>query len=276
MSRAYVEARLAARSLLEATEQHLATLADGTSLRRDDFRRLVADHRATDHEVSLVIAAMVNLGTLKEAGSRWKLGRKQLEASQQYRLGVKTAMEVHDALALSGARTNLVVTVPPSTNAPLREFFAREASDLRASVIDLIASARERVVLASPFWDEETADDLRSLLRRRISNGVHVDLLGREFGGPTGSGLALQALAENLGSGGCRAYTWFRVVQGERFGSETFHFKLAIADGSAAYLGTANFTESGFRSRMELGVVTRGPLAQSLQRIVDSLLGKEL
>jgi phosphatidylserine/phosphatidylglycerophosphate/cardiolipin synthase-like enzyme len=150
----------------------------------------------------------------------------------------------------------------------------RNAADLRSAVVGLIASAEARLVLASPFWDEETADELYAVLARRIDAGVRVHLLGRSLGGSSQAGLVLEELSRRLGAA-CRTFTWSRPAAVDPLGWETFHFKAAIADGQRAYLGTANFTVGGLRSRMELGFVAQGPLASAIARILDAVLAGE-
>ena len=54
---------------------------------------------------------------------------------------------------------------------------------------------------------------------------------------------------------------------------QTFHFKAAVADqGTKAYLGSANLTTSGLRSRMELGVILTGEVAGQLHRVIVAAL----
>jgi hypothetical protein len=46
-----------------------------------------------------------------------------------------------------------------------------------------------------------------------------------------------------------------------------------VDGGRRAWLGTANFTTSNLRSRMELGFVVSGPQALALSRVLDLVLG---
>lgn len=62
------------------------------------------------------------------------------------------------------------------------------------------------------------------------------------------------------------------VAQGDK-NIQTFHFKAAVADqGTKAYLGSANLTTSGLRSRMELGVILTGEVAGQLHRVIVAAL----
>jgi phosphatidylserine/phosphatidylglycerophosphate/cardiolipin synthase-like enzyme len=272
MTRSYALAVQRVGWLLDSVEQWLSSRPNGVQIDRSELRGLVGGRRATDDELAAVLAALSRVGAIEKTGSTWRVSQSGIERSEGYRVGIREGLRLAEACR-SGEHIALVATVPHSMDAITRGFLLREASDLRLAVVDLIASAQKRIVLASPFWDEETADDLQVLLARRITAGVRVDLLGRAIGGPTASGSALKALARRLDPTACRAVAWFRSSSENQFGTETFHFKLAIADdGARAYLGTANFTSSGFRSRMELGIVATGSIAQSLARILDRVL----
>lgn len=72
---------------------------------------------------------------------------------------------------------------------------------------------------------------------------------------------------------GIRFYNWFKPLDEDHSKIQTFHFKAAIIDdGEKAYLGSANMTSGGLRSRMELGVVLRGEAALTLVHLLESVL----
>jgi phosphatidylserine/phosphatidylglycerophosphate/cardiolipin synthase-like enzyme len=143
--------------------------------------------------------------------------------------------------------------------------------DLRGAVVDLAAAAQHDLVLASPFWDAATVDDIGPVLEGRLDAGVRVRLLGR-FERGIGADVR-NAIAPLIAHPACKLLGWFEPSEGDPFGARTFHFKAAIADGGArGYLGTANFTESGLRSRLELGVLLEGETARRLADVVDAVL----
>jgi hypothetical protein len=125
-------------------------------------------------------------------------------------------------------------------------------------------------VLASPFWDRITVEELGVLLVRRLEVGVAVDILGRF----SEEDEALQALAGRFsGRGRARIFPWHAVYPEDPLGSQTFHFKAAVADGGdRAYVGSANLTLAGLRYRMELGVLLCHEPAFQVARILDAVL----
>jgi phosphatidylserine/phosphatidylglycerophosphate/cardiolipin synthase-like enzyme len=73
----------------------------------------------------------------------------------------------------------------------------------------------------------------------------------------------------------CRFFAWYEPSENDPFGTRTFHFKAVIADdGLKAYLGSANLTTAGLRSRMEMGVILTGEPAVQVAQIVDIVLSQ--
>jgi len=52
------------------------------------------------------------------------------------------------------------------------------------------------------------------------------------------------------------------------FGKQTFHSKsISVDHGAAVYIGSGNFTTGGLRSRMEQGLILRGPMAHQSEKM---------
>ncbi len=270
MSKLYVAAVLRLPWLMEALEAGLARAENGATVDRARARVLVRGRVPADDELRAALQALTSIGVLYEDAGTRRLDQGQLEETSDYRRGVR------DALACLNTQTSapvrLCAAVPvgldPRTEGEIRSV----AVDLRAAILDVIASAHRRVVLVSPFWDDDTASELAELLGRRLEAGVSADVLGRFDGRDGGGGELLAArLARNSA---CRFFSWYETSALDRFVAQTFHFKSVVADdGEKAYLGTANLTTSGLRSRMELGVVLTGEPAARLSGIVDTVLG---
>lgn len=255
-------------SLLKALEAELGALPDGTEITARTIRRFAIQRVSSDEEVLAALHGLVALGILSRHGVYWRLHRAELDATEGYRRGIREGIEAarlrppHGPPALCAA---LPVGLPKEMERNLRA----AAVDLRAALFDIVAAARSRVVLASPFWDGETAEDLGVLLERRISAGVRVDLLGRQM-----QERGLRMLYLRLGSSpNCNVYVWHAPSMEDRFHTQTFHFKAGVADdGARAYVGSANFTAASLRSRMELGVVLDGVAAEQVAKFIDSVL----
>lgn len=138
------------------------------------------------------------------------------------------------------------------------------SADLRSSLLDIVASAKESLIVASPFWDAGTASEMVSLTRKKLTSGVRVSLLGRFSQDlPEDVKVELRKIASDPR---CAILSWF---EGAGRDTETFHFKAMSADrGHRGYVGSANMTVSSLRSRMELGVILAGDAASQLDRIL--------
>ncbi len=269
MSKQYVAAVLRLPWLMEALEAGLARADNATRVDRSRARTLVGRRVPADDELGAALQALTSIGVLYECAGVRRLDRGQLEETSGYRLGVQDALACWSTHTSAPVRlcAALPVGLDPRTEAEVRGVTV----DLRAAILDVIASATRRVVLVSPFWDRDTASELAELLGRRLEAGINVDVLGR-FDGRDGGGGELLA-ARLARTSACRFFSWYETSPLDRFGVQTFHFKSVVADdGNKAYLGTANLTTSGLRSRMELGVVLTGEPAVRLAGIVDAVL----
>jgi len=222
---------------------------------------------ATQDEVAVAITALREIGIL-QTGQPLHLARHTLIETVGYRRGVREMLEV---IPQQESLPQLCATLPLGLDRAIEGALRKEVLDLRAALFDLIASAHTRLVLASPFWDQATAGELSMLFRRRLAAGVRIDVLGRA---EADAGYEYFALAKQFPrSPGIRFYNWYEQHKEDLFGTQTFHFKAAAIDnGDRAYLGTANMTSGGLRSRMELGVVLRGSPAAALAHILDEVL----
>jgi hypothetical protein len=81
--------------------------------------------------------------------------------------------------ALAREETRLVGALPLGLDPSAERVLHTEMDDLRATIIDIIAGAQTRLALVSPFWDDETAQEICELARRRLEAGVEVIALGR-------------------------------------------------------------------------------------------------
>src|SRR5437660_669233 len=83
-----------------------------------------------------------------------------------------------------------------------------------------IASAKESVIVGSPFWDASTAIELKSLLEKRVKRGLHCSILGR-FSDEKGRA-ALTELSKIGKPENCTVLSWYEEANSK---VQTFHFK---------------------------------------------------
>ena len=272
MSVRYATALLSLGERVDHFERALHDVPEATPVDLD-----VLEHygwAGSKEEFLAIAASMADLAVLERVGTVWKLNKDRLHASEAYRAGIRDGVRAAVPYRVATS-IQLVAALPPDASGTLEKVVWREAADLRASLMDLIASAKKRVVLASPYWDAPTATELFTLLSRRTALGIAVDLLGRTVSQSDESGRVLSDLARRLGPAHCTARAWARWSASAPSELQTFHFKAAVSDnGATAYLGSANFTTGGLRSRMELGVIARGDTAKAISRVLDAALNE--
>lgn len=64
-----------------------------------------------------------------------------------------------------------LATLPTGLPHTMQKAMIVETRDPRTGLIGLLAEAQEYLLLASPFWDEETMNDLGTILERRLHGG---------------------------------------------------------------------------------------------------------
>lgn len=259
----YATAVLIVGKTLLAVEGVLSELPDGASITNDSLRRLVKDHQPTGDQLRAVTSALTAIGVLERVGAAMTFHEAAFRESSGLREGIRIGIQ---AMQGAPAVRLLAALPPPFDSTHLTPGFW----DLRATLIDLIAGAQSHLLLASPFWDEETVDELSTLLQRKVHQGVTIHLIGRQVEHSTRAGTVVADLVQLLGGPPrVKATAWLHEWPHSTSGVQTFHFKCAVSDhGTRAYLGSANFTSSGLRSRAELGVLLYPPLSSELNELV--------
>ena len=270
--RDYVHAAWNYPWLFEAIDSAMAILPDG---RKSDGYRVFRGLRTstgrpiTDSDALIALNALSDLGVATRHGARYTLDKQRWQETEQLREGIKSAIEVlADEKGRTQEKAQLCVSLPPML-APAAEHVIRESSiDLRSGMLDVIVGAEQSLLIASPFWDAGTSEEIGKLAQKRLASGVNVTILGRfsrDLPVPVRSELRKIAKDPN-----CSILSWF---EGTGNDTQTFHFKAISADrGARAYLGSANMTVSSLRSRMELGVVLTGKVAEELDRVLRVVL----
>jgi len=144
-----------------------------------------------------------------------------------------------------GAR--LVFTVPAAVALPPGAEHLQRS--LAARVYQSLASADERVLLASPFWSDQGRDNLLPAFQRPVALGLPITLAGAIRDRSSDHYHSMLRFADALHSlGGQPNVLTYRPP---RPGS-LFHAKLVA--GATGYLGSANLTASGLGEHVEAGM----------------------
>jgi hypothetical protein len=265
---AYTTAARTVGWLMREIESAMERFSPNASVDSAVLRSICSARVPTHDEIAVATNALLDLGILRPAGRTYSFDAQAFIATRDYRRGFQ------DGLAAAVRRTqpgdvSLCIAVPPGLPPRFREGIADAATDLRAGIVNVVAAASYRLVLASPFWDVSTAADIGGLARRRVDAGVRLDILGR-FDAQDEAKLHLERLFS-----GCKCVRLFRWYEPTPHlaAVTTFHFKAVVADeGARAYVGTANLTRSSLRSTMELGFIVGGAQGRAVARIVDAVI----
>lgn len=268
MSETYIRAASRLGWLLQAAEDELVRYEDGAKVGLSLFRRIKGGRLPTDDEALAAAEALVSVGILRRNKSAFALDYGRLMERREYCRGVREALSVEDLQPRNIVK--LCAALPVGLDAQVEKALRRNTVDMRSNLLEIIASAKSWLALASPFWDAETAGELAEILSRRLEAGVRVDILGRFEEKEEG----MPHLRDKLGGyENCQMFAWYERSTADRFRKQTFHFKAVVSDdGAKAYLGTANMNVAGLRSRMELGVILEGEVARQLAQIVKVTL----
>ena len=179
-----------------------------------------------------------------------------------------------DSLIAAKARARFVVTLPPEPNRLAEQLQQASRStfvtftDTRDAFRHLAQRAKQRLVVMTPFIDaagaawaadlfETTAAQRRELVLRDSAQLGSVGLIGDR----------LRSLATRVVD-----YEIEHIELGQSPTIETFHAKVVLADGVAAYVGSANFLYRSREVNLECGFLLEGDAVQPVCVLVDAVM----
>lgn len=154
---------------------------------------------------------------------------------------------------------------------PKQKFGWARLHNTHDALIALASTARNRLVILSPFLDEVGMDWVEELFAGPPP-GVERTLIVR------GTDLALRELLELRRSEHARQrirvyrYAIEHDPNTRDAKVETFHAKIVLCDNSAAYIGSSNMNRASKELSLECGVQIAGPCVRPVATLVDSIL----
>jgi hypothetical protein len=180
-----------------------------------------------------------------------------------------------ESLIAPSARARFVVTLPPSPSHVAKELerLAGQSftthTDTKDAFLHLARRARQRLVIMTPFMDATGAAWAADLFEATEANERILILRGTEQLEGCGCG------ALRLRQSGARilSYAVSSLRDDGQSYEETFHAKIVLADGVAAYVGSANFLYRSREMNLECGFLLEGDAVAPVAVMVDALLG---
>lgn len=161
----------------------------------------------------------------------------------------------------------LVVTMPPSPSRIERALQDSPASSLLAFTVTadafrhLACKAQKRLVVMTPYLDATgCAWVLDMFAHTQALERILIVQKSSELSNPGVDKVALQESATDIHFYG----------GGET--DETFHSKIVLADGSDAYVGSANFLWRSKSANLECGLLVDGPVVSSIAVLVEAVM----
>jgi phosphatidylserine/phosphatidylglycerophosphate/cardiolipin synthase-like enzyme len=178
-----------------------------------------------------------------------------------------------DSLISPLARARFVVTLPPEPSHVGRQLQRMAATsftltDTKDACLHLARRAQERLVIMTPFIDPSGASWAADIFEATNATTKILILRGTEH--LMSCGPAADRLKKSISH--LFDYS-LQVVQDEQPTSiETFHAKIVLADGAAAYVGSANFLYRSREKNLECGFLMEGDAVVPVATLVEALL----
>lgn len=172
-----------------------------------------------------------------------------------------------DALVSPKATARLVVTMPPEPSRLTEALAADIATDYATftpttdAFTHLAAMARQRFTIMIPYIDKIGAEWAAELFE--ATQADERILIIKDASQLNSCGSAAHHLRASV----------TRIIDygGSDLAEETFHAKIVLADGIAAYVGSANLLRRSKATNLECGMLVEGPAVYAIKVLVDAV-----
>ena len=178
------------------------------------------------------------------------------------------------SLIAPSARARFVVTLPPEPSS-VAEALQRMSgasfttlTDTKDAFLHLARRAKERLVIMTPFIDTAGASWATDIFE--ATEAKRRDLIIRDSEQLDQCGSSALRLRERIT--GLHEYVLSHEQGGRAPYIETFHAKIVLADGIAAYVGSANFLYRSREMNLECGFLLEGDAVAPVAVLVDAVL----
>lgn len=177
-----------------------------------------------------------------------------------------------ESLIAPQARARFVVTLPPEPSR-IAEELQRSAghsfttlTDTKDAFLHLAQRARDRLVILTPFIDHAGATWASEIFEATPAKRKDLVLRdSRQLEACGGVAQRLRASVPNI-----HDYSIAKPGDGEAI--ETFHAKIVLADGVAAYVGSANFLYRSKETNLECGFLLEGDAVVPVAVLIEAVL----
>jgi phosphatidylserine/phosphatidylglycerophosphate/cardiolipin synthase-like enzyme len=179
-----------------------------------------------------------------------------------------------ESLIAPSAKARFVVTLPPEPSRvgeqlqKLAGASFTTLTDTQDAFLHLAQRARHRLVIMTPYIDSLGAGWAADLFAATAAENKVLVLRGSSQIDDCGTaGQRLRQLASQIFD-----YSLAGVHPNGQSYLETFHAKIVLADGAAAYVGSANFLYRSRETNLECGFLMEGDAVAPVAVLVEALL----
>jgi hypothetical protein len=172
------------------------------------------------------------------------------------------------------ARARFVVTLPPEPSSVAAELQRISGSsftvltDTKDAFLHLAQRARDRLVVMTPFIDASGAGWASDIFE--ATSAKRRELILREVSQLDACGSNAERLRKSITH--IHEYTLLHERANNPPSVETFHAKIVLADGIAAYVGSANFLYRSREVNLECGFLLEGDAVAPVAVLVEAVL----
>jgi len=224
-----------------------------------------------------VTAGLAQLDLISTSGEGCKLPLVNRPVLQRLALALHAIAFYSSNVHRDETLARVVLTRPPQPSALEQQLVDRgwRAVDIgttRETFVDLVRSARRRVLVMTPFLDIRGADWLCDLFDR-VGEGVERVLVLRTLENPQRPDypIGYPHAASRLRQAGVQVFN-YSIPRALGSGRETFHAKVVLCDADHAYVGSSNLTAASLEHSMELGIALTGRAAVKLAEVIEAVL----
>ena len=151
--------------------------------------------------------------------------------------------------------------------------FSGDVDDISNLLINLIISSEKRISIMSPFTNEEGFRSVLTPLKACKNNPkINLYLTAEKNDELMIYKQVMRQIPSNMFHNVKVYFCSTQLVESDNLP----HAKVLIVDSKKGYLGSANFTRQGLKSRFELGVELDEQQSSTIEKLLDILVTKEM
>lgn len=231
--------------------------------------------RTFAHELTMAVSAFVTQGKYCAAWPQVRAFPRKTWNELTVGVPWEAFSQAHGVLksAKTKAKSRAVCSAPSCLDSNLNRYVQSSqmwGGSLLTAIGRVMKEVERELILFAPYWRTEGVDMLISAAGRLDYTGIRVLVVTQpQHHMREEDQRGLLHFMKSMSA--AKAIVEVIAPKPNNSGTPFAHAKLLIADGEAAYVGSANFTSSGMHYGLEAGVIVSGALARDFVQWIDNL-----